>query len=388
MILPPLTPEINQRYRQINDTTLFHADDVWSTEIGDSKQPDFYPQVKISGADNNCNFSIRLSRASYQDYSVKYSGDKIHYSSPDADLYIYWMPPDNDNEAGRMELEGRLSSKPASNIINFTLQHKNIEAHYQPPLTPEQITAGDERSPDINGSYAIYSRDGMPRAGKLGHISRPILIDDIGQTAWADLSIDLQSNTMQIIMPQSFLDSAVYPVIVDPDFGYTTTGSTNAIVSSTSNAYALRDTTERYTATSGDTVTTLTIHIKQVSGAGDLGVTVYDFTTAPVNRAGTPVNITATDPTTGSWRSGAVSYSLTGGTNYCVAMGDVGSDVRVSYDSGSADSSTQTSNTLGATWSELTTSVHLWSMYATYTAGGGGSATPPIGSFGLLGIGL
>jgi hypothetical protein len=63
------------------------------------------------------------------------------------------------------------------------------------------------------------------KTGKLCHIYRPWAEDAKGQRVWCDLTID--ADVMTITVPQDFLDSAAYPVLVDPTFGYTTHGASN-----------------------------------------------------------------------------------------------------------------------------------------------------------------
>ncbi|MCR4275461.1 MAG: hypothetical protein NUV83_01770, partial [Candidatus Wolfebacteria bacterium] len=60
--------------------------------------------------------------------------------------------------------------------------------------------------------------------GKVGHIFRPKIIDSAGTEVWGDLHIE--NGILSVTIPQNFLDKAVYPVIVDPTFGYTTIGAT------------------------------------------------------------------------------------------------------------------------------------------------------------------
>jgi len=47
---------------------------------------------------------------------------------------------------------------------------------------------------------------------------------------WGRLAVDDKAGTLSITVPQSFLNSAKYPVIVDPTFGYTAMGASGSIV--------------------------------------------------------------------------------------------------------------------------------------------------------------
>lgn len=62
------------------------------------------------------------------------------------------------------------------------------------------------------------------KAGKVFHIYRPKATDADGKEIWADLDIDEAKGTLTVTIDQSWLDSASYPVVIDPTFGYETIG--------------------------------------------------------------------------------------------------------------------------------------------------------------------
>jgi hypothetical protein len=147
-------------------------------------------------------------------------------------------------EDGGLELEVVLSAKPNSNSINIPFSKENIILFYQPPLTEEfkqedceiwtetyvKTKKGLEcwRPENVVGSYAIYhisKQNNDFKTGKICHIFRPKLIDADGKEAWAEFNRDAnETGVLTITLPQTFLDSAKYPVTVDPTFGYTTHG--------------------------------------------------------------------------------------------------------------------------------------------------------------------
>jgi len=67
--------------------------------------------------------------------------------------------------------------------------------------------------------------------GKAFHIYRPIAEDALGNKAWCDVHIDkyVDPTSLTLTIPQQFLDEAVYPLMIDPDFGYTFIGATLGI---------------------------------------------------------------------------------------------------------------------------------------------------------------
>lgn len=127
------------------------------------------------------------------------------------------------------EFEILLKNKPESNVFQFSVQSKNVEFLYQPPLTEEQTAQGEFRPASVVGSYAIYHDSKMHNqyaTGKVGHIYRPKVHDAEGK--WTYANLEYKNEIMDITVPQEFLNRATYPVIVDPTFGYTTLGASNS----------------------------------------------------------------------------------------------------------------------------------------------------------------
>jgi hypothetical protein len=200
-------------------------------EIGDSKQPDFYPQFKTKHWDNECNFSIRLKDDTYE-------ADNIRLRTRAGKQIVEWQKGiktarfyELDGfEDGGFEIEVEFSEKPDTNVIEYTLETKELDLFYQPPLTQEEIDAGSIQPDDVVGSYAAYHKTKKHnrvggkeyRTGKAFHIYRPKAVDSNGTEVWCELNID--DDLLTVTVPQEFLDTAVYPVIVDPTFGYTSAG--------------------------------------------------------------------------------------------------------------------------------------------------------------------
>lgn len=223
--------EENTLKRAVND----NPKDKIEIEIGDAKQPDFKPQAKIMRWDNEVNFSLRAQE--HPDATVKTEGKLIKYITPDYEVHQYELDPGEIGEDGGLEFEWVLPKKPASNVLTATIQTKELDFFYQTPLTKKQIDDGASRPENVEGSYAVYhkTKGGMNRAdgmeyktGKAFHIYRPKVTDADKNETWAELNIDEASGVLSVTVPQEFLDKAVYPVIVDPTFGYTSAGATKA----------------------------------------------------------------------------------------------------------------------------------------------------------------
>lgn len=147
-------------------------------------------------------------------------------------------------EVEGFEFEVILSAKPASNEVALTgSASKNTIAYFQAPISSaDQIKQRIKRAPHLQGSLAVYhiddSKSGFNatyKAGKIAHIYRPIANDSAGNSVFCDFKETLSladgaqydlSNGLTVVVPQTFLDSAVYPITVDPTFGYTTGGGT------------------------------------------------------------------------------------------------------------------------------------------------------------------
>ncbi|MCK4528013.1 hypothetical protein KAW18_11645 [candidate division WOR-3 bacterium] len=203
---------------EVNNTFIFPKNEDVEIEVGDIKQPDFKPRMKIKRWDNEVNFSVGLisdhKGTHTEDINDKHTWDDGHGIK--ANFY--------KKEEHQFEFEVILDEKPQSNVINISIETKGLDFFYQPPLTQEEIDDGHIRPDDVVGSYAVhhstkkgnYVGGNNYRAGKFCHIYRPYATDANGLKVWCDLHI---SNDMQIAIPHEFLDKAVYPITIDPTFG-------------------------------------------------------------------------------------------------------------------------------------------------------------------------
>lgn len=343
--------------------------DVIESEVGDAKQEQFFPQVKVKRFNNEYNLSIR-----YQESGGSHSVEngKVIWKKGLKEARFYEID-------GAHECEVILNEKPNTNVIEFSIRHKNVEFYYQPELTEEEKSKGFERPESVIGSYAVYASkarktmDGGKRygCGKIAHIYRPKIIDANGSEVWADLNISKESNILTITIPQDFLDNAVYPVIVDPTIGYDVAGSSSVKVGSSDEAICSVFNT--LTALSGDTVNQVSFYAKKEASNETIAVSLYTVSsTVPVTKVGTESSINV-NSTTDQWWSASVNDALSAGTEYGIAYGGWGGGIgtentRIYYDSGaSKQASYNTATSLSATWSEASTFNHYFSIYASYT---------------------
>jgi len=195
-------------------------------ELGDSKQPDkFYQQLKVMRWDNECNVSVRLVDDEPKTQVEEDGKIKLKGKSKEVHLYELYEG---------FEFEVILKEKPATNVIEFTLEDKDVVYYYQPELTQKEKDEGAVRPDNVIGSYAVYAKtpktnyiDGKEyKIGKIGHIYRPRIEDAEGKGTWGVLNIENKKLTVTI--PQEFLDAAVYPIrhASGLEFGYHTIGET------------------------------------------------------------------------------------------------------------------------------------------------------------------
>lgn len=196
-------------------------------EIGDSKQPDFKPQFKVMRWNNEVNFSMRAQE--HGSAVVQTVGEVIKYITPHYEVHQYEKP--EASAMGGFEFEWVLNDIPASNTLFATIESKNLDFFYQPPLTQQEINDGHIRPDNIVGSYAVYhktkgrwndAKGNDYKTGKAFHIYRPKAVDAAGDWIWCELDINVDTGLLGVTINKSWLKKAMYPVIVDPTFGYDT----------------------------------------------------------------------------------------------------------------------------------------------------------------------
>ena len=349
-----------------------------AVEIGDAKQPAlFYPQFKTLHWNNECNFSVRLQDPDYAGGVVRRVGDTVEWERAGRVARFYRKAtPDED---GGFEFDVALAAKPATNVLRFTLQTKGLSFHFQPPLTPAEVLEGAVRPANVVGSYAVYhstragniqNRDGTPRVhyrtGKAFHIYRPEAIDALGLRTWCRLNIDEAAGLLTVTVPQAFLDTATYPVVVDPTFGYTSIGGTNAGYS------GIPTTGGVATPPSSGDVTSITWYGKQTTGSGALlGVAIYsDNAGAPDSKLAEDSGDTTINSTAGWWTTN-IALAVVGGTAYHLAAW-VNASYRSYYDSGltSYYRTGVSFESWPASFGGTSEAIKKRSHYATYTASG------------------
>lgn len=310
------------------------------------------------------------------------------------------LDPTEDIEDGGMEINVTLASEPISNIFNFSITGSaDMNFVYQGPLWQERGLKGPEddctdtdcsipsghahRPENVVDSYAVYSTDYRDHiegqinygSGKLFHIYRPQVTDAKGNTVWADLSYT--NGILTVTVPQKFLDTAVYPVIIDPTFGYTTQGA-----SSDNNNNDIQLFKSVGTPASSGTLTSVSAYVR-TDGTGKLAVAIYSNSGTSPSASIANVN-TGTTVTTGATfllTATNLSASVTSGTQYWLGMksGTNGQSLDYKFDTLGSNNLyfIGTEEAWPATASGGTLFTEQATIFGTYTASGGSNPIYP-----------
>lgn len=289
----------------------------------------------------------------------------------------FYMKDENN-----FEWEIVLNSRPLRNWVSIPIDLENLNCAYQPPLNEDENNYIDctettcnfkdgtslYRPENIVGSYACYhssKRDNEYMTGKAFTILRPEVIDSKGNKVWCNLN--LTNDRLNISCPSSYLLNAVYPIKIDPTFGYTTAGLT--LFKTNSYALTFKANYGRYQAVSGAQVTQLNLYC---NGSIAVKGAIYNITQAtniPYMQLG-GVSDAMTCPASPSWVSDSHIVNLVAGENYTIAVGDSTGYTYFWYDTGDLVLSRDAGTALDNPWVDGSTKDYLISMYANYTTGG------------------
>jgi hypothetical protein len=286
-----------------------------------------------------------------------------------------------EGTANEFDIDFTLHASPPTNVFEYKIEGaEQFEFFYQPELTPEEIAEGAERPENAIGSYAVYHTEKANHrvgstnyaTGKVFHIYRPKAIDANGAEVWADLSYS--EGVLAVTVPEKWLKTAAYPVIVDPTLGYTNAGA--SFLSFTNDGIIA---TGSYSFGGGD-LTNISFYTNTGGNSRSVRGGVYN---SDNTFAGGSANDTAIS--TVQWLSPSLILNLGSGTFLLALFRDAstsGNVVRFYYDAtGVLDYRSQT--VTFPNWPNphsLATNNTLdreLSVYITYTASGGGGSVAP-----------
>jgi len=155
--------------------------------------------------------------------------NKFAWKGTNEELNVY--PVSFEGDEG-IEIDIILDKKPVKNVFDFQIEGaESLDFFYQPALTQQEIDKGTIMPENVIGSYAVYHKTrknhqiGLTNyaTGKAFHIYRPEVIDADGKEEWGIL--DYQNGILSVTVPQDFLDTAVYPIRIDPTLAFRALGS-------------------------------------------------------------------------------------------------------------------------------------------------------------------
>ena len=193
-----------------------------------------HPEIRLKKWNGEVNLGVSYDKVQTRGQRP-FLSNRMEWKDGKEEVHAYPLDAKAGMEDGGFEIEVFLKEKPDTNVFDFTIDGaENLDFFYQPALTQAEIDAGDVRPENVIGSYAIYYKDHANHiigqtnyaTGKAYHIYRPKAIDAEGNETWAVL--DYQDGVLSVTVPQKFLDDAIYPVRVDPTFGYTSLGATQS----------------------------------------------------------------------------------------------------------------------------------------------------------------
>ena len=301
-----------------------------------------------------------------------------------ASHYVY-------NISNGLEWEIILHQNPMVESFAVNIQKSNLTFHFQPALNKElNVSEFDfvnsthaildgvvhyERPINVVDSYAVYHnmlRDNQYATGKLFHLYRPLFIDAENNTSW--MNITITETAMTFHLNQTFLAAAVYPVVIDPTFGYDTVGGSGAVISTTLVDYQRGGATE--SPSDMGTVTTMHGHMR---GDGQIKHAIYNDTGAG-NEPDYKQQQSSEISTSGSgyeWKNASCNVELEASTDYhlCTWGNRQGGsfDIYLHYDSVSGYDVWRNSDSYDGTWPNTLDptdkySNYRYSIFATYTA--------------------
>lgn len=335
--------------------------------IGSKDSKTLKPQIKLSKLDDEAyltiSHDIKSDQINTADKTITWKGN----NSQD----LFFKQPTSDT----FEFDITLLKKPASNIFTYSIDSKNLDFFYQPPLTEKEIERGNIRPENVEGSYAVYYKNGLSgdyshaggknyKTGKAFHIYRPKIMDANGKSVWGELSINTKTNKLLVKVPQEFLDTGIYPITVDPTFGYTSQGASDAVLCGSSGDYKVA---MRADSIAG-TLTNISAYIKNQLGTSNINYRTEEFPDSSSKPGTAEAQGSPNAFLNPSYQlvSDSFSFSMSDGIHW-VGIGGIKVGVdncRVAYDTGGTSGYGASTNDVGA-WS---TDSNQYSVYATYTA--------------------
>ena len=365
-----------------NRSALANADVI----IGGKTDGIFLPNVNSRKWDNEAWLNLNPKWFKVDKNTVYSTDGNVHRLQNNSLIWQSYI-----TSGGGVENEIVFAVNPGINKIEFDIADSgNLRYERQETLdtdwltsieriwgqTLEEYKAHRRRPENVIGSYAVFldgKRDNKYETGKAFHIFRPKLIDSLGNVRWLEQHI--VGNKLTIGLDFTGL---VFPVILDPELGYSTAGASEMEdpVTWRGNSYT--------TDGSGGTITNFHVYASASTAADYVKVGVYP-TGGDQNPNGESLVesaiIDVSNAAHGDLKSVAgVGGSLSASTEYCLPWisSDYGCGVCYDTSTGNTGYAYRTSTTYAAEFVDpcvatgTTPTQNAWSVWVDYTSGGGG----------------
>lgn len=379
-----------------SDNTFISKEKKYDVEIGDSKRTDFVPQLKLMRWDRDCYLSMRYIDNQFGDYAINTEGRIIKWQKGNRELRFYRQSKSDlvnalnfDTEEGGLEFELVLKDKPSSNKIDLSIRTRGLRFLPQPALTKREIDLYNNRLPggafrpdNIIDSIAIYHATKKDHilgktnyaTGKFSHIPRPIITDATGKSIWGKWILVDPLKHWQIEIDQEFINTATYPLVIGPTFGYTSVGAST--IGGTNNAVG----NKAAPASNGD-VTKLTFYGKKAFSNKSVKAVVWLQSDLSIitNGVGGTVLVDSSTPQWWDINYGT-SPAVTSGTDYYVGAVLESSQISAYYDTDAGNGLVDGNNYSSPTnlSAPLSSTSARCSIYATHTGSGGAAFVPKV----------
>lgn len=344
-------------------------------KIGGSEKDKFVPNLNASFFDDEFYFNLNRKDKVVTNQTASSSPGKVSQKI-DTETDEYYIDAD-----GNFKWDIVFDELPKKLSLEWEMEYADgINFLYQPELTAEEISNGAFRPDNVIGSYAVYCNkaNNKYKTGKICHIYRPFVIDANNKKEWAKLEI--KNKKLTITLPESFMQTAVYPVRLDPILGYNTAGA-----STQGGVNSIYFGTTSIASDSGN-ISMWHISIAANASSSNIKLGMYD----PSDVDGDPNNSTLIEYITINAPGASDDVSQAGGGGAIVASRDYwlgfiteGSDPDIKYDTDSGGwykpSQTYGDAFLDPAPANFTGNNNKFSIWIEYTSGGG--ATTPIAVF-------
>jgi len=262
---------------------------------------------------------------------------KMEYRAGDVTAFIE-PKAGTENE---FDIDFTLHSKPDTNVFTYKIEGADdFDFFYQSALTAEEVAEGAERPENVIGSYAVYHKTKANHrigstnygTGKAFHIYRPKAIDANGAEEWCSLAYE--DGTLSVECSEKWLETAVYPVVVDPTLGLTSVGATGPAGAGANIMVGTRFGT---TTPSADVLTNINVYNDANSAVNvKLGIIPWSTKTILANSVSAPI---AAD-LNGAWQTHTYGTQpvLEGSTEYATMLIADATVSHYFYDSSGVDS--------------------------------------------------